>query len=99
MTHVDLIAKPLDIVEPKPESLVSPHAGKRSRIGQRVTEAAQLLRRADQCPKLDVAGSSSVCLAASAALRSAWLRSAPATNRARKCFGGRERKRTEPLTI
>lgn len=52
MTHVDLVAKPLDIVEPKPESLVSTQAGKRSCIGQRVTEAAHLLRGADQCRDL-----------------------------------------------
>ncbi len=52
MTHIYLVAKPFDVIEPKPESLVSPHAGKRSRIGQRVTEAAQLFRRADQCPDL-----------------------------------------------
>ena len=52
VTHIDLVAKLLDIIEPKPERLVSPHAGKRSRIGQRVTHAAQLLRRADECPDL-----------------------------------------------
>src|SRR5438552_18641561 len=52
VSHIYLITKPFDVIELKPESLVPPHTRKRSHVGQRVSEAAQFLRRADQRPDL-----------------------------------------------
>ena len=52
VTHIYLIAKPFDVIEPKPESLVPPHTRKRSHVGQRASKPAELLRNPNQCPDL-----------------------------------------------